>query len=81
MSIQIDPDFDAFLHREVGGDTSWVGGYLHGAFAAFALMGMAEAIRNRRIVVLTGFAPAVATGCPSCGAGPDGPCYSCVRNA
>lgn len=46
MGIQIDPDFDLHLHRECGGDTSWVAGYLYGALDAFSLMGMAFAIRD-----------------------------------
>lgn len=46
MGILVDPDFDAHLYRECGGDTSWVSGYLYGALDAFSLMGMAFAIRD-----------------------------------
>lgn len=42
--VYVGLDFDTFLHREAGGDTSWVGGHLEGAAVAFGLMGMAFAI-------------------------------------
>lgn len=46
MGIQIDQDFDLWLHRECGGDTSWVGGYLHGALDAFIILAWAQALHD-----------------------------------